>query len=149
MSNRLFDVVKTNDDVQKIVRAVARGIDATDVQDALEEELGFDVEVDTVDWNTWSQIEVSGGENETGVIITLVVKEIEIGFDRLSVDIDPLTDAQRMQIREGVARLHYQAYRDRSPGLLTWDTEPDHFKERFYDAADVVMTKFDVREKRS
>ena len=148
MSNRLFDVVKTNDDLQKIVRAVAHGIDATDVQDALEE-LGLDVEVDTIDWNTWSQIEISGGENETGVIITLVVKEIEIGFDRLSVDIDPLTDEQRAKTREAVARAHYQAYRDRSPGTLTWETEPDFHKQRFYDSADVVMTKFDVREKRS
>lgn len=64
-------------------------------------------------------------------------------------DVDPVTDAERMQTREAVARAHYQAYRDRSPGTLTWDTEPDFFKKRFYDTADIVMTQFDVREKRS
>lgn len=85
MSKGLFDVIKKGEDVRKIAQAVASGMDPTDIQEALED-LGFDVEVDTIDWgNHFGQIVIEGGENETGVIITLAIKSVELGFDTINV----------------------------------------------------------------
>lgn len=86
MSKNLFDVVKTGKDVQKIVQAVAFSIDATAVQEKLED-LGLDVEVSEIDTNseTPGVFTIEGGENETGVILTLQLLKVEYAFDVLNM----------------------------------------------------------------
>jgi hypothetical protein len=42
--------------------------------------------------------------------------------------------------RERLAAGLYAKYRLRSPGTLTWETEPDSYKERFYAQADDTST---------
>ncbi|WIE81240.1 hypothetical protein [Curtobacterium sp. MCSS17_016] len=46
-----------------------------------------------------------------------------------------VTDATRERLAAGL----YAKYRLRSPGTLTWETEPDHYKERFYAQADDAL----------
>lgn len=83
--NRLHDVTPKSDDVRKLMEAIARGIDPTDIQEALND-LGLHVQLDTVDWgNTFGTISIEGGENETGCIITLQLARIEVGFDSITV----------------------------------------------------------------
>jgi len=52
-----------------------------------------------------------------------------------------ITDATRERLAAGL----YAKYRLRNPGTLTWETEPDSYKERFYaqadDAIDVVTSQ--------
>lgn len=89
----LQDIVKTGDDIKKLTSAIASAIDSTDVGDNLRS-LGLDVEVDTVDWNTWATISIEGGENETGVILTLQLSRVEIGYDTIDIDHTQITDAK-------------------------------------------------------
>lgn len=88
MSKRLEQVVKKSDDLKKIMRAIGGAIDPRDVEEGLQA-LGFDVEVDTIDYgNEFGTITIEGGENETGVILTLNLVKIEIGYDTLTVSHD-------------------------------------------------------------
>lgn len=89
----LFDIVKKGDDLGKLVEAVASAISPRDVEENLQQ-LGLKVEVDTVDWNQWATIRIEGGENETGVILTLRLAKAEIGYDTLNISEDEVTDAQ-------------------------------------------------------
>ncbi|MGW8431615.1 hypothetical protein ACWGJ9_11030 [Curtobacterium citreum] len=46
-----------------------------------------------------------------------------------------VTDTTRERLAAGL----YAKYRLRSPGTLTWETEPDHYKDRFYAQADDAL----------
>lgn len=81
---RIHDVVQTGEDVKKITGAIASGISTLDIEDALRD-LGLKVRVDTVDWNTFGTITIEGGENESGVILTLRLVKVEVGWDTLNI----------------------------------------------------------------
>jgi hypothetical protein len=85
MSKRIHEIVKHGDDVQKLTAAIGRAIDPTDIEDALQD-LGLDVQVDTVDWGSeYGTITIEGGENETGIILTLKLVKVEQDFDTLNI----------------------------------------------------------------
>lgn len=85
MSKRINEVVAKPADLRNIMEAIAAGFDTSRVQDELED-LGLDVELDTIDWvNQFGTITLEGGENETGCILTLKLVKIETGFDTLNV----------------------------------------------------------------
>ncbi|UVG34444.1 hypothetical protein SEA_GAZEBO_75 [Microbacterium phage Gazebo] len=84
MTERLFDVIKKGSDLNKITAAIGGAIDSRSVEDDLRE-LGLDVQVDTIDYSRWGVITIEGGENENGVILTLRLEKVEIGYDVLNV----------------------------------------------------------------
>lgn len=85
MSKRINEVVTHGDDVKKITRAIACAIDTRKVEDELRD-LGLDVEVNEVSWGGgFATITIEGGENETGIILTLKLVKIEAGFDTLTI----------------------------------------------------------------
>lgn len=86
MSKRINEVVVKPTDLRNIMEALAAGFDTARVQDELQD-LGLDVELDTIDWgNQFGTITLEGGENETGCILTLKLVKIEAGFDTLNVN---------------------------------------------------------------
>lgn len=85
MGKRIPDVIKTSVDINQITGAIAAAIDPHDVEENLRQ-LGFDVQVSEIDWRQWATITIEGGENETGVILTLQLAKIEIGFDSLTMN---------------------------------------------------------------
>lgn len=85
MSKRINEVVEKPTDLRKVMEAIAAGFDTSRVQDALED-LGLDVELDTIDYGSeFGTITLEGGENETGCILTLKLVKVETGFDTLNV----------------------------------------------------------------
>lgn len=91
MSKRrgIHDVVRNGSDVQKIMEAIADGIDVTDIEESLRA-LGLKIRLDTVDFGgEFGTISIEGGENETGCILTLRLTKVEVGWDKLTIG-DPV-----------------------------------------------------------
>lgn len=71
--------------LRKVTQAVAFSIDATDVQEKLED-LGLHVTVDEIDASRdGGTFTIEGGENETSIVLTLQLTRIEHDFSRIDI----------------------------------------------------------------
>jgi hypothetical protein len=77
--------VENRADYDAVQAAIARGMNTSDVEDALRE-LGYPVRLDTVDFGQFGTITLEGGENETSCIVTLRVVSVQLGYDTTKVN---------------------------------------------------------------